>query len=135
MNRQRGWKCRGCSRKRATNMRPRKVLVTGSSGFIGGRVVERLALDDPGSVRALIHKWSRAARVARFPIEIAVGDITSPEQAAEAMKGVTHVVHCAVAGDRLVIVKGTRTLLEAALAAGVTRFVHVSTAEVYGAKV
>jgi nucleoside-diphosphate-sugar epimerase len=115
------------------NMPVPKVLVTGASGFIGGRVVERLALEGKCEVRALVHQWSRAARVAKFPIEIVAGDITSQDDVATAMRGVTHVVHCAVAGDSSVIVDGTRTLLHAALEAGVTRFVHVSTAEVYGA--
>lgn len=115
-------------------MQPRKVLVTGASGFIGGRIVERLALERMDGVRALVHKWSRAARVAKFPIEIAAGDILNANDAAEAMNGVTHVVHCAFGDAREVIVDGTRTLLAAAQAAGVQRFVYVSTAEVYGAK-
>jgi nucleoside-diphosphate-sugar epimerase len=109
--------------------------VTGASGFIGGRVVERLALEKTDSVRAMIHQWSRAARVARFPIDIVVADIVSPEACREAVNGVTHVVHCAVADASAVIVEGTRNLLEAALAAGVERFVYVSTSEVYGARV
>jgi nucleoside-diphosphate-sugar epimerase len=115
-------------------MRPSKVLVTGASGFIGGRVVERLALEGYDRVRALVHKWSRAARVAKFPIEIVAGDIMSREDAAAAMKGVTHVVHCAFGDAPEVIIEGTRNLLAAALDAGVERFVYVSTAEVYGAK-
>lgn len=115
-------------------MRPRKVLVTGSSGFIGGRIVERLALENFDCVRALIHKWSRAARVAKFPIEIAATDIMDAKSVATAMQGVTHVIHCAFSDDPAVIVDGTRNLLTAALEAGVERFVFVSTAEVYGAK-
>jgi uncharacterized protein YbjT (DUF2867 family) len=39
------------------------VLVTGASGFIGGRVVERLALDAAAKVRAMVRGWSiRATR-------------------------------------------------------------------------
>lgn len=115
-------------------MRPRKVLVTGSSGFIGGRVVERLALENVDCVRALIHKWSRAARVAKFPIEIVAVDILDPPAVTTAMQGVTHVVHCAFSDAPEVIIDGTRNLLSAALEAKVERFVFVSTAEVYGAK-
>ena len=116
-------------------MRPHKILVTGASGFIGGRVVERLALERLDSVRALVHKWSRAARPAKFPIDIVAGDMMSQQDAAAAMQGVTHVVHCAYASAPESVVEGTRNLLAAALAAGVDRFVYVSTAEVYGAAV
>lgn len=116
-------------------MQPRKILVTGASGFVGGRVVERLALDRFDGVRALVHKWSRAARVAKFPIEIVAGDILNLADAAAAMQGITHVVHCAFSDAPAVIVEGTRNLLAAAHAVGVKRFVFVSTAEVYGVKV
>ena len=109
-----------------------KVLVTGASGFVGGRVVERLALERTDGVRALVRCWSRAARVAKFPIDIATGDIMLPRQVAAAVEGVTHIVHCAYTDAPEVIIQGTRNLLAAALDARVEGFVYLSTAEVYG---
>lgn len=107
------------------------VLVTGAAGFIGGWVVETLCLRGSADVRAGIRRWSSAARIARFPVELVLCNVTEKHQVAEAMAGATTVIHCAV-GDRNVIVQGTKNLLEGALRAKVERFVHLSTAEVYG---
>lgn len=108
-----------------------RILVTGAGGFIGGRVVEVLH-DLPGvSVRATVRRWSSAVRIGRLPVEIACCDVTEPEQVRQAMEGVGGVVHCAY-GDRRTTVDGTRTVLQAALEAGVARVVHLSTMDVYG---
>ena len=107
-----------------------KILVTGTSGFVGGRIVELLHLTQFGEVRAGVRTWSSAARIVRFPVEVVLCDIMKPESIAEAMKGVDAVVHCAYSDSRQVIVEGTRNMLEAALAEGVKRFVFLSTAEV-----
>lgn len=109
-----------------------RVLVTGASGFIGGWIAEALFLGGSSDVRAGVRRWTGAARIARFPLEIVPCDIMDKAQTAEAMAGVTAVVHCAYNGAREVIVEGTRNLLEAALRGGVSRFVYLSTAEVYG---
>ncbi|MFX0195380.1 MAG: NAD-dependent epimerase/dehydratase family protein [Candidatus Hodarchaeota archaeon] len=107
------------------------ILVTGATGFIGGRLVEALYLSGWANVRAGIRQWSKAARIARFPVEIALCDIMDPEQIARAVTGADSIVHCAV-GDRQVTIQGTKNVLEAALQRGVQQFVHLSTAEVYG---
>ena len=111
------------------------ILVTGAGGFIGGSLVEAIYLSEFANVRAGVRRWSSAARVARFPIDIVLCDIMQPNQVAKAMEGVKAVVHCAYNDSREVIVQGTQNMLEAAQRSGVKRFVYLSTAEVYGTDV
>jgi predicted dehydrogenase/nucleoside-diphosphate-sugar epimerase len=108
-----------------------KILVTGATGFIGGRIVELLHLAGDNTVRAGIRGWSSAARLGRFPVDIVTLDLMRPETIGPALDGVTSVVHCAKGGGG-VTDQGTRNLLETALKRGVRRFVHLSTADVYG---
>ncbi len=107
------------------------ILVTGAGGFIGGRLVETLTLGGAARVRPALRRWSSAARIARFPVEPVLCDITRPEQIEPALEGVDAVVHCAV-GEPEVTVEGTRKLLAACLERGVRRVVYLSTVEVYG---
>jgi nucleoside-diphosphate-sugar epimerase len=59
-------------------------------------------------------------------------DIMDPEEISQAVKGVSHVVHCAKGGSAESIVKGTENMLKAALQNKAKRFIQISTAEVYG---
>jgi len=108
------------------------VLITGAAGFVGGRLAEVLYLQGNVQVRAGVRSWSTAARTARFPVDIVLCDIMSPTQIAQAMEGVSTVIHCAYSDEYEVIVDGTRHMLEAATQRGVDRFIYLSTAEVYG---
>lgn len=110
----------------------RKILVTGAGGFIGGRTVEAL-LQHPefGTVVPSIRRWSTMARIGRYPVDPVACDLLEPDQIRRALEGIDAVIHCAV-GGREATVTGTQNLLDAALAAGVRRVVHVSTIDVYG---
>ena len=98
----------------------RTILVTGAGGFIGGRLVEAMFALKSGTVRAGLRRWSSGARVGRFPVEIVKCDVRNPVEVREALRGVTHVVHCAV-GDHKTTVDGTRTLLNGAAASWMAR--------------
>ncbi len=73
-----------------------RVLITGAGGFIGGRIAEVLHCSEKISVRAAVRRWSSAARIGRFPMEIVLADVTDLGSCREAMRGVSAVVHCAV---------------------------------------
>jgi nucleoside-diphosphate-sugar epimerase len=113
------------------NWRNETVFVTGATGFIGGRVCERLVQAGAPKVRALVHSMHKAARIARMPVELCPGTLMEPETLRQALGDAKIVIHCGL-GNAGAIVRGTENMLAVALAAGAKRFVHVSTAAVYG---
>jgi predicted dehydrogenase/nucleoside-diphosphate-sugar epimerase len=118
-----------------------RVLITGAGGFLGCRSVELLQATGQWDVRAAVRRPGSAARLARLPVEIVIADACSPEQMKAALAGCDAVVHCAVGTDWppeasfKVTVDGTRTVAETAQAAGVRRFVHISSMAVHGDEV
>jgi len=116
----------------------KKILVTGGTGCIGSRLVEKIHRKYETTIRVLVRDLSRAPRIARLPVEIVSGDVVSKPDVERAMEGCDLVFHCAYGnrGDRefrrRVTVEGARNVVEAASEAGVERLVHVSTLSVYG---
>jgi nucleoside-diphosphate-sugar epimerase len=120
------------------NLAGRTALVTGATGFIGGRLVERLILQHGVKVRALVHNLAGAGRLARFPLTIIRGDVAKPSDVEAAIAGCDLVFHCAygTSGSQKhrawVNREGTRRVLDAARQARVGRIVYLSTLMVYG---
>ena len=108
-----------------------RVLITGASGFLGGRIVEAMRLSGFATPVGTVRRWTRAARPGRLGAEVVLCDICDEESVNAAVQGVDAIVHCAYTDDRESIVGGTRNLLNAAKANGVKRFVFLSSAEVY----
>lgn len=130
------------------------ACVTGAGGFIGSHLVEAL-IAAGWRVRALVHYNSRShdgwlETVAQdthpgapAALEIVRGDVADPFQMRELVAGCDLVFHLAaligipysyVAPASYVQTNlvGTLNLAEAALQAGVKRFIHTSTSETYG---
>lgn len=111
------------------------VLVTGASGLLGSSVVR--ALIEHGHTVTTLQRRASGVAGARD----VRGSVTDPAIVAQAMAGQTAVIHLAakvsMAGNptdfQTVNVEGTRTVLAAAQAAGVTRFVHISSPSVANA--
>jgi NAD dependent epimerase/dehydratase len=127
-----------------------KVLLTGADGFIGSHLAEELVRDGH-EVRAIVIYNSLDSRgwLDTVPadvvsqMEIIPGDIRDPALMMSSVAGRDAVLHLAaliaipysyVAPDLYVQtnVQGTLNLLNASRTAGVSRFIHTSTSEVYG---
>lgn len=126
------------AQKETAALKGKKVLVTGGTGFIGGRLIECLVRDCEADVRVLVRNFTRIPRIARFPLETIHGDVTDLETVIKAVDGCEIVFHCAYgnrgtpAQQKSVNVEGTENVLKAALAGNVKRVVHISTLSVYG---
>ena len=114
-----------------------RVLVTGATGFIGQRLVERLVVQERADVRILARTVARAKPLARFPLDVRIGDVTDPAAVETAVADCAVVVNCAKgagadpAARRAVDVDGVRNVLAAAGRTGARRVVHVSTVAVH----
>ena len=113
-----------------------KILVTGATGKVGSRFVPRL-IAKGYEVTILVRDAAKALPGAK----VVVGDLYDPNTLPPAVAGMDAVIHLAALfrtfTDNEGIVKtnhtGTVALAQAAIAAGVKRFVFVSTSNVYGA--
>jgi nucleoside-diphosphate-sugar epimerase len=114
------------------------ILVTGATGRVGSRFVPRL-LQQKEPVRVLARDPVRAEPLDRLGAEVVIGDLRDTGALDDALKGIDAVVHLGaafrgVSDEEAVTINHTATveLAEAALRAGVTRFVYASTTLVYG---
>ena len=111
-----------------------KVLVTGATGFIGGRLVERLVQQQDVQVRCIIRDSVRTARLGHLPVELVHTDLSNAHGITRAVKGVNYVFHCAYDWhSHRQNINGLRNLVEACATHSVSRLVHVSTFSVYEA--
>lgn len=100
------------------------VVVAGATGNLGGRIARAL-LHRGARVRALVrHETAREklARLQELGVTIASVELSSPSKVAPACAGASCVVS-ALQGLRGVIVEAQAVLLEAAVEAGVPRFI------------
>lgn len=116
------------------------ILITGATGFLGRNLVPRLVTADY-QVRALVRPTSDTAFLAEAGVELAYADDIGDETAVfAAVQGCDQIIHAAGLfrfwGDFESFwqtnVGGTAVILKAALAANITRFVHISSVAVVG---
>ena len=115
-----------------------KILVTGASGLLGQSLLEQLStLSIP--VIAIIHQ--NTLEKGYDHIDIITGDILDVGFVEEVMVGITQVYHCAgmvsfapadVQQLYKLNVEGTANVVNAAIAAGVRKMVHVSSVAAIG---
>jgi nucleoside-diphosphate-sugar epimerase len=110
-----------------------KTFVTGGSGFLGREMIRAL-IAAGHSVRAIARSEKSAAAVKAAGAEPVSGDLDNVEAMRAGMQGCDWVFHCAAHTEEWdteeafnkVNVQGTQNTLEAARAAGVKRFVLIS---------
>jgi nucleoside-diphosphate-sugar epimerase len=114
------------------------VAVVGAANFVGAAVLERLDADR--RVQRLLGLDCDEPKMPVAKLDFRPADIRDPLLSV-ALEGADVVVHVGLTPDPMaaedtmfaINVNGTRNLLEAAAQARVRRFVHVSSAAVYGA--
>src|SRR5262245_9236832 len=114
--------------------RVKRAFVTGGSGFVGGRLIPALRARGV-EVSALARSDSSAKKVEALGATAARGDLDDQAALERGMQGCDVVFHCAahteqfdpLEAHRRINVTGTEKTIAAARAAGVKRFVHVST--------
>ncbi len=118
-----------------------KALVTGATGFVGSQVAAALVRRGD-HVRVLRRKTSSMIALDGLDVECVFGDILERESVDAAVRGCDVVFHVAAVSSYWrarreevyrVNLEGTRTVLDACLAAGIPRMVYTSSVAALGA--
>jgi len=124
----------------------KKILVTGGAGFIGTNFVYYLV--NKGYDVSVLDKLTYAGGKDNLEplggkVKLFIGDVCDSNAVSSAVKGIDAVVHMAAESHNTrsetspdifyrTNVKGTSVMLEESAKAGVKKFIHISTDEVYG---
>ena len=132
------------------NLKNKKILITGSDGFIGSHLTEALVRMGC-NVRAVVYynsfnSWGwldESPEEIKKELNVFAGDVRDPHGMKNAMQGCDVVFHLAAliaipysyhSPDTYVDtnIKGTLNILQAARELGIEKVIHTSTSEVYG---
>jgi dihydroflavonol-4-reductase len=115
-------------------MKKGKIFITGGAGFIGSRVVAH-CIEQGYEVRCLLRSTSNTRRLEGLEYERFDGDITDSHSMEQGISGCTHVIHLASLSNwkdihspkmPLVVIEGSKNVLEGAKKAGNLPVVYVS---------
>lgn len=115
-----------------------KILVTGATGFIGMRLVERL-LEKGHDVTCLVRKTSNTERLEKLGVSLVVADICAEEEVLRSFREVKPevVFHCAArvwSNDKEKLMRdnvlGTLNVCKGCLESNVKRLVYLSSVAV-----
>src|SRR5437868_2290724 len=77
------------------NQSVNNFFITGAAGFLGGRLVEKIAAAPDCRVKVLVRNLSKAARIARFPVNILQGRMDNTQALEEGVREANIIIHCA----------------------------------------
>ncbi len=114
-----------------------KAGVTGATGFVGGKLVEKL-ISEGFKVKCLVRKTSNVEKLNRLGVELSYGDLSDRGSLVKFPEGCDYIFHIAAHvsdwGDKEEFytknVEATKCLLEASVDCGVKRFIHMSSSTV-----
>jgi len=114
-----------------------RILIIGATGFIG-RHLAGLSLTDGAVLRVVTRHPERLSSEWANRVEVVAGSLLDVPTIEFAVRGQSIVFHLAgepdnTTGMQAVNVDASRELVQAASAAGATRFVHLSSVGVIGA--
>ena len=114
-----------------------RVLITGSTGFLGSKIVKMLS-EKGYIVRALVRKLSNIEKLNKLPVEIMYGDVGDIEILKPLFKDVDIIVHAAAdtAGrdeeSEISTIQGTKNVLELSKEFKIRKLIYISSCSVYG---
>lgn len=109
-----------------------KLFITGSNGFIGGRIAE-LAGQRAGIFPICGYRQSKGVvRIARVPLELSQCDITSKDSLRDAIQSDVEVlIHCA-SGTPGTLAAGCQNVAEVVAEKNIKKLIFISSVDVYG---
>jgi 2-alkyl-3-oxoalkanoate reductase len=109
------------------------IAIVGAGGFVGTSLIESLVLGGHAGVRAVVRSYRNMAGFCRWgeAVEVRLADANDEAALARAFEGASVVVNVTT-GIPAGIVTSTRAIYSACRQARVPRFVHLSSAVVYG---
>jgi len=119
------------------------ILITGASGFVGSSIVKALARKEEIDLSCLCRSEASFGALSEgAPVRRFIGDVTKPETLADAVGNADIIIHCAALMSNFdeasrndffdVNVRGTENMLGKVNPRKIRRFIHISTAGVYG---
>ncbi|MEA1886419.1 MAG: NAD-dependent epimerase/dehydratase family protein [Bacteroidota bacterium] len=117
-----------------------KIFITGADGILGNNLV-RILLDWDYDVKVFIETGKEARYLRELNITKSWGSILNYEELKNAMKGYDVVIHAAAKTDTLpprnknywkINVEGTRNVIAAVKELGISKLIHIGTANSFG---